>query len=52
MTAFCLLAASVASAQEPDEPEEENLGPIYVRRFSAGVKFDCLQPTNQEVSAT
>jgi len=53
LTAFCLLASAAARAQQPDEPEDENFGPIYVRRFSAGAKFMYLPLkalTNQEVS--
>jgi len=55
LTALCLLAASAASGQQPDEPEEENLGPIYVRRFSAGAKFLYLPLkglTSQDVSTS
>lgn len=60
LTAFCLLTASVASAQQdttaqPDEPEQENFGPIYVRRFSAGVRFGYLplkNLTSQNVSTS
>ena len=53
LTAACLLATAAASAQQPDEAEEENFGPIYVRRFSAGAKFVYLPLkalTNQPVS--
>jgi hypothetical protein len=50
-----LLTTSAASAQQPDEQDEENFGPIYVRRFSAGAKFLYLPLkalTNQQVSTS
>ena len=39
---LCLFATPTLTAQQPDDDDDTNFGPVFVRRFSAGGKFRYL----------
>ena len=39
---ICLFTTPILTAQQPDDDDDTNFGPVFVRRFSAGGKFRYL----------